>query len=424
MIDWLFTKTPLYFLIQSFWNDEAFSFLMAKKNIFEIISYSAKDYSPPLYYLILHFWIKIFGSSEITLRLFSFIFFWGVVYLGFLFLSEIFKFSLKKSFFYTLLITINPLLVYYAFEARSYTLFAFLSGLSFYALLKNKKRLYLISAISGLYTHYFMIFVIIAQYLIKKSKESLMAFIYFIPWIVMMIINLPYISTDFWIKKPSFTILVNFIGNLYTGYEPEFLFFNKFILELSLFLIFLIIIGHFIIKNKKSSEKDIFRYLLIWAIFAPFVVTLLSFIKPLFLPRYLIFANLGLILLLIYIIEKFPLLLKITFLLILIYFTVNYHQLQVRERKKADLRKTTFEIKKLMSKNDLLYVADERDFFTAQYYLDEKRVYIWGKTYEEIPQYIGKVLIPKEKIALNLPIYPNKAFILTRNGQYTIQALY
>ncbi|MGB9883604.1 MAG: hypothetical protein ACPLRN_03780 [Microgenomates group bacterium] len=181
MIDWLFTKTPLYFLTQSFWNDEAFSFLMAKKNIFEIISYSAKDYSPPLYYLILHFWIKIFGSSEIALRLFSFIFFWGVVYLGFLFLNEIFKFSLKKSFFYTLLIVINPLLVYYAFEARSYTLFAFLSGVSFYALLKNKKRLYLVSAILGLYTHYFMIFVILAQYLIKKSKESLKAFIYFIP---------------------------------------------------------------------------------------------------------------------------------------------------------------------------------------------------------------------------------------------------
>ncbi|MGB9883605.1 MAG: hypothetical protein ACPLRN_03785 [Microgenomates group bacterium] len=240
----------------------------------------------------------------------------------------------------------------------------------------------------------------------------------------MMIVNYSFYITDFWIKKPGFANLINFIGKLYTGYEPEFLFFDKFILRLSLFLIFIVTIGYVLFKNKKTSEKNIFRYLLIWAIFVPFVITLLSFIKPLFLPRYLIFASLGLILLIIYIIEKLPFLLKVVVLIILINFTFTYHRLQIKERKKADLRKTIFEIKKLMSKNDLLYVVDERDFFTAQYYLDEKKVYIWGKTYEEIPQYVGKVLIPKEKIALNLPIYPNKAFILNRDGQYTIQALY
>lgn len=424
MINWLFTKTPLYFFTQSFWNDEAFSYLLAKKNIYEIIALSAKDFSPPLYYLIIHFWIKFFGSSEIALRLPSLIFFWATVYLGFLFLSEIFKFDLKKSFFYTFLIATNPLLIYYAFEARGYTLFAFLSTLSFYAFYKNKKNLYLISLILGLYTHYFMIFVILSQFLIKKSKEQAKAFIYFIPWTIMILFNYSYFNSNFWINRPVLNDLVNFIGKLYTGYESEFLFFKKDIFKLSLFLILIIFFGYFIFKNKKSLEKKLFRFLLIWGLSIPFLIILVSYIKPIFLPRYLIFANVGLILLLIFIVEKIHFFIKTIILIILISFTFNYHKLQIKERRKANLKTTITEIKKLMSKNDLLYVSDERDFFTAQYYLNEDKVFIWGKTYEEIPQYIGKALIPKNKVVQILPVYPNKAFILNRDGQYSIQAIY
>ncbi|PIW73452.1 hypothetical protein CO005_01355, partial [Candidatus Roizmanbacteria bacterium CG_4_8_14_3_um_filter_34_9] len=68
MLNFLFTKTPLFFLTQPFWRDEAFSYFMAKKNIFEMLLLTAKDFNPPLYYFILHFWMNIFGSSEIALR--------------------------------------------------------------------------------------------------------------------------------------------------------------------------------------------------------------------------------------------------------------------------------------------------------------------------------------------------------------------
>jgi hypothetical protein len=77
-----------------------------------------------------------------------------------------------------------------------------------------------------------------------------------------------------------------------------------------------------------------------------------------------------------------------------------------------------------MTPGDKLYVTSELDFFTAQYYLDEKRVFIWNKTYKEIPQYVGKALIPKNKVATRLPFYPNKAFILDPWGGFTVMALY
>ena len=77
-----------------------------------------------------------------------------------------------------------------------------------------------------------------------------------------------------------------------------------------------------------------------------------------------------------------------------------------------------------MRQGDVLYVTNELNFHPAQYYLDEGRVFIFGKSYEDIPQFVGKVLIPEEKIAASLPIYPRKAFILKDDLTYDIQATY
>lgn len=424
MLSWLFSKTPLLFFTQPFWRDEAFSYLLAKKNIFEIIILTAKDFNPPLYYLVLHFWIKFFGNSEIALRSLSLIFFWSTIYIIFLFLTNIFK--IKSTIFnilYLMLFIINPLLLYYAFEARTYSMFAFFSILSFYALFKNHKKTYFLSTILGLYTHYFMIFVLAIQFLIFKSKRQIKAFLYFLPWLIFLFFNKNFIFSPFWIEALSKKDIINFIGNLYSGYEYNFNFFEKNIKTLSFFLLTIIFSGLFI-KIKNNFQKKLFKTLFIWGIIIPFFIAVLSFIKPIFLPRYLIFANIGLILLIIFIIEKYPILLKTIVLLLLFSITINYNKLQIKERKKANIRKTIYEIKSLMKKNDLLYVTNELDFFTAQYYLDEKKVYIWGKNYDEIPLYIGKILIPKEKIIYNLPIYPNKAFILNSSDDYLIQSIY
>ena len=75
LINFLTAKTPLLYLTQSIWRDEGFSYFMAKPNIFGVIINSAHDFNPPLYYLILHFWMKLVGESDIALRMMSLIFF-------------------------------------------------------------------------------------------------------------------------------------------------------------------------------------------------------------------------------------------------------------------------------------------------------------------------------------------------------------
>ena len=121
----LFTNTPLKYLVEPFWRDEAFSYLLAKKSIVELVVLTAKDFNPPLYYLLLHFWMKIVGGSEISLRLLSFLFYLGTIYVSDHVMQDIYGIPLKKRVHYLLLIAINPILLYYAFESRMYTMLAF-----------------------------------------------------------------------------------------------------------------------------------------------------------------------------------------------------------------------------------------------------------------------------------------------------------
>ncbi|HEU5122140.1 MAG TPA: hypothetical protein VFT59_04805 [Candidatus Saccharimonadales bacterium] len=48
-------------LMQSVWFDEAYSIILAKKPISELLYLTSIDTHPPLYYLLLKLWASIFG---------------------------------------------------------------------------------------------------------------------------------------------------------------------------------------------------------------------------------------------------------------------------------------------------------------------------------------------------------------------------
>lgn len=429
MIDFLFSKTPLSYFVQSIWRDEAFSYLLAKQNLIKILSLTAKDFNPPLYYLLLHLWIKIFGSSEIALRTPSLIFFWATVYLAFLLMIEVFKYPQKKAFFYLLFFLVNPLLNYFAFEARMYMMFCFFATLSFYSFLTKQKKLYFWSTLLGLFTHYFMITVIFTQlfvYFISKNKppfklkELISPSLFFLPWLIFVIFTKKPLTGSFWIKKLTLNKIFLIPASLFTGYEFDFNFYDKRIHWFSWFTLILVVIT--ILRKKQKKEIFLFNFLIIWSFLVPILIGLISIWFPIFLPRYLIFAGVGLILLIVYLIEKLPFFLKSLAIIFVFFLSINYTNYQLRYRKKEEIRKTIGEIKRIAKKEDLLYVTDVLYYHPAVYYFGEDRVFIYQKNYEEIPDYVGKVLIPKEKIINHLPIFPKKAFILNSASDYQIQS--
>lgn len=119
-------------LDQSVWLDEAITAQVVKTyNFFSIISvFSPLDFHPPLYYLVLKVWTTVFGYSSIVLRmpsvLFSLATGWFVYQLGKLLQDE------KTGFWSAVFFLFNPLIIYYAQEARMYMMVTFLLTAGFY----------------------------------------------------------------------------------------------------------------------------------------------------------------------------------------------------------------------------------------------------------------------------------------------------
>lgn len=443
MMNYLFTKTPLLFFTQSFWRDEAFSYLMAQLSFLDILQITVQDFNPPLYYILLHVWILITGSSEIALRSLSLIFYGLTVYIAYDILTQICKIGKIRSLFYLVFFLMNPLLIYYAFEARMYSMVTFFAALSFYSFYLNKRKLYIFATICGLYTHYFMVFVPLCQFtwslLYKKPTEKLtdilMRFIIpvlaFVPWGIYLLSQKQLSGEKFWIPTPILKDVLYLPSVLYTGFEKDFARANHGVEDYTnittwILCTILAIIGAFIVKrffiDKKRSMPAVGTYLLLWAFLPPLIVITASFfMRSTYLPRYIMLFNVGLILVLIYALEQLQLKIRVLLIVMLLLFTNSYQKLNMKYREKADFAAKAQEIEYRMKRDDLIYVNDERDFHTSRYYFKRDDIYIYGKDYDDIPSYAGKVIIPEENIRTTLPMYPRKAYIIRHNNGYEIR---
>lgn len=431
MISFLFERTPLAYLVSSFWRDEAFSYLMAKQPLFSLLWSTAQDSNPPLYYLLLKVWMGIFGTSELALRSLSFIFFWATVYLVFMILHEQWHLSIKKSYWYLLLVILNPLLHYYAFEARMYTMMAFLGTALFYLLHKKNYPLYAVCAVISLFTHYFLALILMFHFvymaLLHKHewkayiRPLLRALLWYIPWIIVVLLAHPPAVQQFWIAPMTVNELLLLPSILLTGYEKSAWVTFAYLPHLSIVL--WILLSYFAYRSYHAKNR---RSLLVlyggWVFLIPLLIGIISFWKPVFLPRYLIFSSVGLTIFAVAAIESIhQKYVKWGALFLLVMFMFSYTRTQVKMRTKAPLKAVFAVMRNEMKSSDALYVTNEYDFHPAQYYLPDKKIYIYKKTYEELPWYVGKILIRKDDMRSTLPIYPIRAFILS-NGEYTIQS--
>ena len=104
---------------ESMWGDEAFSIYIANLNLSQIFFYPENN--PPLYFMILHWWINLFGDSEISIRFPSVIF-------GFLSIFMIYKvgnqiYDKDVGILSSLLLGLSVFHIHYSQEARTYSLY-------------------------------------------------------------------------------------------------------------------------------------------------------------------------------------------------------------------------------------------------------------------------------------------------------------
>lgn len=204
---------------KSIWRDEAFSYLLAQQDITSIISTTAKDFTPPLYYLLLHPVVNMFGANAMGLRLLSLM---PILVLQLLLTREIRHYFPKNSKFLSnllmLLLCTHPLLLYFSVELRAYSLAMLLVYLVFMSSstgFRNRSSivLYITSQVALLYTHNLGMFFWVAQFVVlsvywlarrdgRKGKTLILAncliLACYVPWMPILASQVASRSSESW----------------------------------------------------------------------------------------------------------------------------------------------------------------------------------------------------------------------------------
>ncbi len=294
--------------LDSLWFDEAFSVCIARLGLSEIISLAATDVHPPLYYLLLHFWTRLFGETESAVRLLSVVF--SVLTVLVIYHLALTLFDRRTAIVTALLTALSPLQVFYAQETRMYAQLTFLSTISMYLFLRwlkdGQRRsavLYVISTALLLYTHLYAVFVVMAQFLYfaslfflgreKFQKRwrgwvtiSVIIGLLFAPWTLIAFQQAARASGRFWIKEPDWfaaiETLIEYSGSLW----------------LTLLLLPLFVYGvkrccEQRVATETPSLPHLRAFLLLWLILPiilPFVLSKLM--TPFYLTKYTLAASL------------------------------------------------------------------------------------------------------------------------------------
>ena len=222
---------------QSLWADEGFTTWFSQFSPGAQWHVLRWDNSAPLFYVLVHYWVAMWGSSETAFRALSALF--STLALGVFYLVA--RQMWQSRFFIVLglmLYSFSFFQIWYAKEARCYALFGFLLLSSLYFMLLCLKRPSalrlggLVLALSAtLYTHNIALYYLpgfVAFWFIYPSEMEFrertrkamivgaIVFLFYIPWLPILIDQIRAVHGYFWAPRPSttdlFTTLCIFSG--------------------------------------------------------------------------------------------------------------------------------------------------------------------------------------------------------------------
>jgi hypothetical protein len=166
--------------VQSYWFDEAVTVGLLRGSFGHMLSsIGGSESTPPLYYALAWVWTRVFGDGEVGLRSLSALA--GTAFVPVAYAAARELASRKVAAVVAALAAVNPLLIWYSQEARSYSLmalFAALSFLFFARLIAGEQRdrtlvLWTLASALAIATHYFAAFVVLpeAAWLLLRARD-------------------------------------------------------------------------------------------------------------------------------------------------------------------------------------------------------------------------------------------------------------
>jgi uncharacterized membrane protein len=215
------------------WFDEIFSVHAAALDFQNTLWLVAQDLiHPPLFYILLKFWMLAGGESLFWLRLFP-VFFSVLTLVPLIFLCRALKLNYTTISVALLFLAANGCLIKYAQEVRMYSLLLFLAVLSmwlFARFLHLGKNIWILTIVNVLlvYTHYFGWLVVLSEITaivvlqrIKIRQTLIMLAVLlasFAPWLFALWkaaqINANLGQNIGWIARPDFAAVLQFLFDL------------------------------------------------------------------------------------------------------------------------------------------------------------------------------------------------------------------
>jgi len=217
------------------WLDEALTVDRARLPVSQIAGSVKQDGAPPLYYYLLHFWMRLFGQSDLATRSLSGVI--GVITLPVAWLAGNRLGGRTVAWATLVLLASAPFAVYYSTEARMYGLIIFLTACGFLALHRALQaprpgNLVATAVVTAalLYTQYWSLYLVgvVGVWLLgtvvwsrrrgadaavwKRPLTVLAAVavgcVLFVPWVPTFIYQSRYTGTP-WAAPPNFAAVIN-----------------------------------------------------------------------------------------------------------------------------------------------------------------------------------------------------------------------
>ncbi|MFZ1250446.1 MAG: glycosyltransferase family 39 protein [Candidatus Microsaccharimonas sp.] len=379
--------------------DESQSIWQASHSLKETLFIVAQDVHVPLYHVIFHFWITIFGTSTAMIRLLSFILF--LLTMPFIYLLGRTILSRKWSLVVVGLIALSPFISWYANEARMYTLLGLMSVLCQYLFIrimrgqKSSWPWYVLVCMIGVYSHYFFIFNLATQALFfffnlkRFPKGSFLKFVgtaiataaSLSPWIVYFISMGAASNTKPNIAPPTPIDFFNVYSQFLFGFQSTAL--NTILIA---FWPLMVVLALMMVR--KFYKPDLAVYYIATAAFVPVLLAyLLSFVvSPFFLSRYMIAAVIPLYILIAWILSRYSKKIAVTAVVIVFALTalLSSHQLYANDAPVRENYKILVDdIKKEATPNDVIVMSSPFTVYPFEYYYDGplqiKTLPIWDR---------------------------------------------
>lgn len=303
------------------WLDEAFSVYLSRMPPGQILLHTARDVHPPLYYLLLHYWMALFGDGLLAVRGLSV--FTGVATVLVAMHLTLQMANRRAALVAGLLMAVLPIAVRYSQEVRMYSLLALLLLVATFALMmwmraperRQYLLLYALSLTAAFYTHYFAVLCALAHWLfmLLMSGEAGRRYVWskawwlcnlsialmFLPWLPTLLAQMANPGAVSWIPEVTLHSVPSTLWQFLalepgTGHAwPVF------------WLLPLSIAGLSLVIARADDAPSKPCWLILAFTWIPLLAAwLLSYALPLFMARYLLFTSSGLVIVLAVLLDR------------------------------------------------------------------------------------------------------------------------